>query len=162
MAEERVLTTAQAATFLGFSPATLAAWRTEAKGPQYFTLGQRIRYRMSDLEQWAFGGAATQWEIAQTADCHRERRSTVKRARGRAGAEQRKRRLAAEPLCRDCSEHGVKRLAEEVDHIVPLSQGGSDTEDNVRCLCRNCHAARTREQRLGGRTIIPVPELERR
>lgn len=32
------------------------------------------------------------------------------------------------------------------DHIKPLTQGGPDTDDNIRCLCRPCHLKRTAEQ----------------
>jgi len=32
------------------------------------------------------------------------------------------------------------------DHIVPLSRGGSDTDENIRCLCDECHRLRTAEQ----------------
>jgi len=32
------------------------------------------------------------------------------------------------------------------DHIVPLSKGGSDDDSNIRCLCDDCHLARTAEQ----------------
>lgn len=60
--------------------------------------------------------------------------------------ELRARRLAAEPLCRDCSAAGRKRLATVPDHIVPLAQGGRDTDDNIRCLCEDCHRRRTAEQ----------------
>lgn len=68
------------------------------------------------------------------------------RKRGRAGVEQRKRRLANEPLCRDCAQEGRVREATEVDHIVPLSQGGGDDDANTRCLCRTCHLKRTAQQ----------------
>lgn len=29
-----------------------------------------------------------------------------------------------------------------IDHIVPLSRGGSNGMDNLRCLCRRCHILR--------------------
>ena len=32
------------------------------------------------------------------------------------------------------------------DHIVPLSQGGSDDDGNIRCLCEECHGIVTAEQ----------------
>jgi len=39
-------------------------------------------------------------------------------------------------------------VATEVDHIVPLSQGGPDEWDNLQGLCHDCHAAKTaREMR---------------
>lgn len=63
----------------------------------------------------------------------------ARRLRGRAGVKQRQRRLAAEPLCRHCDELGYIRASEEVDHIIPLAYGGTDTDDNVQCLCKECH-----------------------
>ena len=68
------------------------------------------------------------------------------RLRGRAAVEQRRRRLAAEPLCRDCKAKGEVTLATVPDHIIPLTKGGPDTDDNIRCLCPDCHRDRTAEQ----------------
>jgi len=37
----------------------------------------------------------------------------------------------------------------EIDHTVPLSAGGTDTDSNVRPLCVSCHRTKTRgEQSL--------------
>ena len=41
------------------------------------------------------------------------------------------------------------------DHIVPLTQGGSDEDSNIRCLCADCHQARTAEQ-FGLRRTVPT------
>jgi 5-methylcytosine-specific restriction protein A len=70
----------------------------------------------------------------------------VDRLRGRAGQEQRKRRLRAEPLCRDCAEAGRVTAATVPDHIKPLALGGTDEDANIRCLCKPCHDKRTAEQ----------------
>ena len=70
----------------------------------------------------------------------------AERIRGRAGMAQRKRRLDAEPLCRDCKAEGKVRAATVPDHIIPLSKGGGDDDSNIRCLCAECHDKRTREQ----------------
>ena len=70
----------------------------------------------------------------------------AERLRGRRGVEQRRRRLQAEPLCRDCKAKGITTAATEVDHIVPLALGGSDVDDNCRPLCRECHLKRGAEQ----------------
>jgi 5-methylcytosine-specific restriction endonuclease McrA len=35
----------------------------------------------------------------------------------------------------------------EFDHIVPLSEGGTNTDDNLRVLCRPCHVIVTAEWR---------------
>lgn len=72
--------------------------------------------------------------------------SEARRIRGRKGMALRKRRLEAEPLCRDCIEHGRITPAVTPDHIVPLALGGDDVDSNVRCLCQPCHDKRTVEQ----------------
>lgn len=70
----------------------------------------------------------------------------TERLRGRRGVEQRKRRLAAEPLCRDCKAKGRITAATVPDHVVPLEKGGTDTDENIRCLCEPCHLIRTAEE----------------
>ena len=37
------------------------------------------------------------------------------------------------------------------DHVIPLSQGGSDDESNLQTLCRICSDAKTQEESLAGR-----------
>lgn len=74
------------------------------------------------------------------------RQHSPNRIRGRKGQELRRRRLANEPLCRDCTSKGRVTLATTPDHIIPLAQGGTDTDDNIRCLCQPCHEIRTAEQ----------------
>jgi len=68
------------------------------------------------------------------------------RLRGRAGVEQRRRRLAAEPECRDCREVGKRTPSTVPDHIIPLALGGTDDDSNIRCLCAEHHRIRTAEQ----------------
>lgn len=68
------------------------------------------------------------------------------RLRGRRGVAQRARRLAAEPICRDCAELGLVTPSTVPDHIKPLAKGGADTDDNIRCLCAEHHRKRTAEQ----------------
>lgn len=85
------------------------------------------------------------------------RASLSERLRGRAAVAQRIRRLAAEPLCRDCQAKGRVTASTVPDHIVPLAKGGTDTDDNIRCLCTNCHRDRTAEQ-FGYRKITGSDE----
>ena len=69
------------------------------------------------------------------------------RLRGRAGQKQRDRRLKrTNDLCEDCQAEGRVTLATIVDHIVPLSKGGPDTDENTRNLCDEHNHKRTAEQ----------------
>jgi 5-methylcytosine-specific restriction protein A len=54
----------------------------------------------------------------------------------------------AEPLCRDClaAKPPRTRASTVPDHIIPLARGGTDSDDNIRCLCADCHKKRTAEQ----------------
>lgn len=36
----------------------------------------------------------------------------------------------------------------QVDHIVPLADGGTDTEDNLQSLCPDCHADKTQKEAI--------------
>lgn len=48
-----LLSTAQAAEFLGKSSQTLSIWRCQRRGPAYFKIGGRtVRYDLADLESW--------------------------------------------------------------------------------------------------------------
>lgn len=44
--------TAQAAAYLGCTPAVLLNWRSQRKGPCYYGRGNFVRYRISDLDLW--------------------------------------------------------------------------------------------------------------
>ena len=43
------------------------------------------------------------------------------------------------PLCEMCLKQGRYVAVEEVHHIVPLSEGGTNDESNLMSLCRSCH-----------------------
>lgn len=62
------------------------------------------------------------------------------------------RRLRAQILLRDlytCQECGLVSERLEVDHTVPVSQGGTDDPSNLRAMCSPCHRVKT--AREGGR-----------
>lgn len=65
------------------------------------------------------------------------------RIRGRRLQAIRGQYLRIHPLCAKCIEVGAVTLAIEVDHIVPLYLGGTDTDDNRQGLCGNCHQTKT-------------------
>ena len=56
-------------------------------------------------------------------------------------------------VCRRCfatdpgAPSGARYSAWEVDHIVPVRDGGDDNPDNLRLLCAGCHVAVGYEQR---------------
>ncbi len=51
--DTRLLTTAQAAAVLGYTPRMLEARRTRGGGPSYVRIsGRAIRYRVEDLVSW--------------------------------------------------------------------------------------------------------------
>ena len=62
-----------------------------------------------------------------------------------------------QPLCPQCQALGFTVAGAEVDHIVPLSQGGSLMDRaNLQHLCRPCHDVKTQRQhprRRAGATI---------
>jgi 5-methylcytosine-specific restriction enzyme A len=60
--------------------------------------------------------------------------------------------LLEKPMCRVCRAEGRVRPAQEVDHILPRSQGGRTERANLQPLCGPCHAAKTQaEARMGRR-----------
>ena len=89
----------------------------------------------------------------------------------RLGASKRARRnarlLQREPLCRHCRAEGRYTPADEVDHIVPLADGGAEVDGNCQPLCtphhqiktmRECEArARTGENSLALPHWLPRP-----
>lgn len=44
--------------------------------------------------------------------------------------------------CHWCSKPG----ADEVDHVIPLAEGGADTDANKRPIHKACHKAKTRAE----------------
>lgn len=62
---------------------------------------------------------------------------------GRPWARRRAAWLQAHPLCIHCHQAGRVQAAAEVDHVIPLADGGADDDSNMQSLCRDCHAAKT-------------------
>lgn len=46
--------------------------------------------------------------------------------------------------CDKCK--GMKLVAHEVDHVIPVSAGGNDTPYNLRAMNRDCHKAKTKAE----------------
>ena len=82
--------------------------------------------------------------------------------RGYGGRWQKLRRLilARDVWCQPCLANGDHRQADQVDHIVPKTLGGTDAEKNLQAICEPCHRVKTakeggRQPWLGRDAILP-------
>lgn len=73
-------------------------------------------------------------------DRHAWGRSTPapQRIRGRRLQTLRKRQFDKQPICQICLPKGFITLAVIRDHVIPLAEGGTDTDDNTQSLCQSC------------------------
>jgi 5-methylcytosine-specific restriction endonuclease McrA len=60
---------------------------------------------------------------------------------------------------------GCEGRSVEVDHVIGVSEGGDNSPENVRGVCRRCHATRTgqqgaranaRRRKEGGSNVTPI------
>ncbi|RMX06724.1 HNH endonuclease [Corticibacter populi] len=79
-----------------------------------------------------------------------KRPAAPKRITGRALQRLRAELFAREPLCRACNAKALVTLATQRDHIIPLEEGGADTDDNIQPLCSACHDAKSKAERARG------------
>jgi 5-methylcytosine-specific restriction protein A len=79
--------------------------------------------------------------------------TVTKRITGRKLQQLRADLFSRNPLCVECRKLGFVRLATERDHIVPLGEGGEDTNDNAQGLCDGCHEAKSLAERLRARGV---------
>ncbi len=49
-------------------------------------------------------------------------------------------------LCQVCMKKNILTPATEVDHIIPKSQGGTNTMDNLQAICKTCHKKKTQAE----------------
>ncbi len=69
-----------------------------------------------------------------------QRDPETRRRYGRAWKRIRDRYIKAHPLCEECKRNGKLTPSEEVHHIIPLSEGGTNKEQNLMALCKSCHS----------------------
>jgi 5-methylcytosine-specific restriction protein A len=79
-----------------------------------------------------------------------KRADSPKRITGRKRQKLRADLFAEQPLCVECDRAGRVRLATQRDHIVPLSEGGTEDRENTQGLCDECHAAKSETERRRG------------
>ncbi|RQR78349.1 HNH endonuclease [Burkholderia sp. Bp9012] len=51
-------------------------------------------------------------------------------------------------LCQPCLQVGRVTTATAVDHVVSKARGGTDRDENLQAICRDCHATKTARERL--------------
>lgn len=66
--------------------------------------------------------------------------------------------MREEPLCRRCLAEGRTSATEEVDHIIPKAEGGTDERENLQGLCEECHRRKTQEE-IAARKKKHSPEV---
>lgn len=63
-------------------------------------------------------------------------------------------RLAKQRLPYRCAQCGAEpvtgRGGLELDHVVPVAEGGTDGLDNLQWLCPSCHAEKSRREAARG------------
>jgi 5-methylcytosine-specific restriction protein A len=71
-------------------------------------------------------------------------------------------------LCQACLRKGRltpyrKGQGFAVDHIRPKAKGGTDADENLELLCRECHDAKTAAEvaEAQGRTITPPTQYDK-
>lgn len=56
----------------------------------------------------------------------------------------RKIKIARDPFCEECRNHGLFASATHVDHKVEIRDGGASLDmDNLQSLCHSCHSRKT-------------------
>lgn len=72
--------------------------------------------------------------------------------------------LQLNPLCQDCRAMGLTVMADAVDHVHPISQGGDPFPplEGLRCLCTPCHSAKTARGPEAGAARTTRPRLPRK
>jgi 5-methylcytosine-specific restriction protein A len=67
----------------------------------------------------------------------------MQRVTGRALQRIRRQHLQQQPLCVRCKSKGRIAAATQIDHEIPLWNGGADTDSNRQGLCDDCHREKT-------------------
>jgi 5-methylcytosine-specific restriction protein A len=75
-----------------------------------------------------------------------DRPSPGRAIRGRKLQRLRAQLFTRSPLCVGCLHSGRTTIATIRDHVIPLAEGGSDTEANVQALCVACHEEKTQSE----------------
>jgi len=53
--------------------------------------------------------------------------------------------LKINPFCKECYKNNKLTPANEVHHIIPVYEGGTNDYENLMALCKSCHSKITRK-----------------
>lgn len=86
------------------------------------------------------------------------------RIRGNSLYAIRSKHFTKNPLCVVCECEGRTALATELDHIVPLWEGGREAETNRQGLCTTCHQKKSAQEakKRASMGMAPLPDYTRR
>lgn len=85
--------------------------------------------------------------VASTRFSDPHRGSRHERGYGTEWDKTRKRILARDcGICQPCQRRGELHLGNEVDHIVPKFEGGTDDDGNLQTICTEAHRLKTAEE----------------
>lgn len=77
-----------------------------------------------------------------------EGKTTTERGYGWKWQKQRKRIIARDNgLCQPCMRQNKYIKFDEIDHVIPKAQGGTDDDDNLECICIDCHKQKTQREK---------------
>jgi 5-methylcytosine-specific restriction protein A len=76
----------------------------------------------------------------------RKRRAVIAAGHDAAAQMRKDLRAAGYTNCARCKFEFLAS-ALDVDHVIPLYQGGTDTADNLQALCKVCHKIKTNEDK---------------
>lgn len=85
-----------------------------------------------DCRPAPFAGAKERWRASKPSNWHSLRRMVLRR----------------DPTC---TEDGCREPSTEVDHLVPVAEGGSWTPDNLAGMCTEHHKRKTIQDATRGR-----------
>jgi len=66
----------------------------------------------------------------------------------------RKYKIQSKPTCEQCERENKLTAAQCVDHIKPLSLGGTNDLSNLQSLCNSCHAKKSARESVEYRSSI--------